>query len=687
MSPAEAKKRMAELRAEISRHDELYHRRAQPEIPDFDYDRLKQELAGLEQLFPEAVAALGLDTPTARVGDDRTEGFARVKHRQPMTTLDNTYDEGELREFHARLVRALGTNDLAYTVEPKIDGVAVSLTFERGRLTRAVTRGNGEEGDDVTANVRTLRGLPAALAGPPMPEVVEIRGEVFLRDEEFRRINQLQEEAGEAPYANPRNLAAGTLKQLDAKLVATRRLEMVLHGLGYCEPAIVDSQSAFHRQLRAWGLPVAEPFWSVRGIDPVWEKIQELDRIRRGFAFATDGAVVKLDLFAQQRHRAVGYRGMSADGRVEAARKLSPRWACAYKFAPDRAETRVREITIQVGRTGALTPVAELEPVLLAGTTVRRATLHNADEIARKDVRLGDAVLVEKAGEIIPAVVAVLLEKRPAGSQPYQFPRECPVCRTAAVRREGEVVWRCTNPQCPEKVRRRIEHFASKGCMDIEGLGEEMVAMLMSHGLVRSLADIYRLRREHLLPLKKSGEVWAGNLIAAIEASHTADLWRVIHGLGIPQVGSAAAKDLARTFRSFDALLSASETELLRIDGFGAKTAAAVHAWLADPENRELVRDLQAVGVTPAPPAAAGSGLAGKSFVLTGTLPTLSREQAMELIEAAGGRVSGSVSRKTHYLLAGEDAGSKLEKARTLGVTVIDEPEFRRLIGDGNTDE
>ncbi|MEY4938827.1 MAG: hypothetical protein RIQ93_562 [Verrucomicrobiota bacterium] len=681
MSPGQAQTRILQLRAEVARHDELYHRRAQPEIADYDYDRLKQELAALEKLFPESARAAGIDSPTAKVGDDRAEGFVRVKHRQAMTTLDNTYDEAELREFHARLVKALATEDLAYTVEPKIDGVAVSLTFEHGRFVRAVTRGDGEEGDDVTANVRTIQGLPHTLAGSSAPAVIEIRGEIFLCAEEFMRINQLQEEAGEPSYANPRNLAAGTLKQLDSKLVSSRKLEMLLYGLGYCEPAVVDSQSAFHAQLDAWRLPSVRQFWQVRGIDAAWAAIQELDRLRHGLAYATDGAVVKLDSFAQQRHKAVGYRGMSFDGRAEAARKLSPRWACAYKFAPDRAETRVLDITIQVGRTGALTPVAELKPVVLAGTTVKRATLHNADEIARKDVRVGDAVLVEKAGEIIPAVVAVLREKRPADSRPYEFPRECPVCHTAASRGEGGVVWRCPNPNCPEKVRRRIEHFASKAGVDIEGLGEEMVALLLEKQLIRTMPDIFRLKLENLLPLKKSGEVWAGNLIAGITARKTADLWRVIHGLGIPQVGAAAAKDLARTFRSLEALAAATPDELLRIEGFGEKTAAAVRAWFAEPANRQVIMDLHAAEVHPTPPAVASSALAGKTFVITGTLPTLSREDATARIEAAGGKVSGSVSKKTHFVVAGADAGSKLEKAKTLGVTVIDEPEFLRLLG------
>jgi len=697
MLPNEAQSRIAALRSELARHDERYYREAKPEISDFDYDGLKKELADLEARFPELAAA---ESPTQRVGDDRSEGFVRVKHRLAMTTLDNTYDETDLREFHARLVKAMGTEDLAYTVEPKIDGVAVSLTYENGKLTRAVTRGGGEEGDDVTTNVKTIRGLPAHLAqilnpkqinpkepdgdlfsergDEAFPDVIEIRGEIFLRDEEFRRINQLQEETGEALYANPRNLAAGTLKQLDSKLVATRRLEIVLYGLGACEPAPMgfDSQSSFQAQLRAWGLPVVEKFWSVRGIDAVWASIGELDAMRRGFAYATDGAVVKLDLFSQQL--VVGYRGAG-----QAARKLSPRWACAYKFAPDRAETRINAISLQVGRTGAVTPVAELEPVLLAGTTVKRATLHNADEIARKDVRVGDTVLVEKAGEIIPAVIEVVLAKRTPECVAYVFPTECPVCATKLMREEGGVKWMCPNPECPEKVRRKIEHFASKASLDIDGLGEEVVDLLLTRGLIKTIPDIFRLKVEDLLPLKKSGEVWAGNLVNGIAARRTADLWRVIHGLGIQQVGAASAKDLARRFRSLDALASASLNELVQIEGFGEKTAEAVRTWFNQPVNRALVEELQAAGVAPTPPveAAAGGALAGKTVVLTGTLPTLSREEATALIEAAGGKVSGSVSRKTHYVLAGEEAGSKLEKAKTLGVAVLDEASFRELLG------
>ncbi len=726
MTPLEAQARIAALRTELARHDELYYRQARPEITDFDYDRLKRELADLEVANPEFG---GGASPTKRVGDDRAEGFARVRHRQAMMTLDNTYDEGELREFHARLAKLLGTDDLAYTVEPKIDGLAVSLTYEHGKLVRAVTRGDGEEGDDVTANARTIRGLPAALRatederrevrgeraedggqttengrqrtddrGPKeaadelplfaeaeasrraaggIPDLIEIRGEVFLGIEEFQRINREQEEAGLEPFANPRNLAAGTLKLLDSAEVAKRRLEIVLYGLGACEPGEpAASQSEYLARLEAWGLPVVEKFWAVRGIDAVWAAIGELDQKRRGFSYPTDGAVVKLDRTDQQR--VAGFRGEG-----QTARKLSPRWACAYKFAPDRAETRVKAITIQVGRTGALTPVAELEPVLLAGTTVKRATLHNAEEIARKDVRVGDAVLIEKAGEIIPAVVQVLAEKRPAaGLAPYVFPTACPVCGTAATRAEGEVVWRCPNPDCPEKVRRRLEHFASKACLDIDGLGEEVVGMLIERGLVKAIPDIFRLTLADLLPLKKSGEVWAGNLIAAIAARKNADLWRVLNGLGIPQVGAAASKDLAQRFRSLDAIAAASDADLLNVGGFGERTVGLLRAWFAQPANQTLLAELRAVGLEPTPPAAAGAGapLAGKTLVLTGTLPTLSREAATELIEKAGGKVSGSVSKKTHYVVAGEEAGSKLEKARALGVTVLDEPGLRQLV-------
>ena len=673
MDSAEALKQIARLRQQIARHDELYYRRAQPEITDFDYDALKQELAALEQRFPQFASA---ESVTQQVGDDRTEGFQIYRHRERMMSLDNTYSEEELREFHARLVRDLERAELTFVVEPKIDGLAVSVTYEKGKLVRAVTRGNGVEGDDITANALTIRTLPRTLAkadGVPIPDVIEIRGEVFLTTAEFQRINKLREEAGEPLYANPRNLAAGTIKQLDSREVAQRKLEIVLYGRGHVEPmsALPETQTQFHGWVKAWGLPTVEQFWTVTGAEAVWGAIQKLDTLRDSFAYATDGAVVKLDSVPLQRRAG--------------STSKSPRWAMAYKFAPDRAETRLKAITIQVGRTGVLTPVAELEPVQLAGTTVARATLHNRDEIARKDIRVGDFVLVEKAGEIIPAVVAVNTARRTPECVPHVFPERCPECATPVVQLEGEVAVRCPNFECPVQVRRRVQHFASKASVDIEGLGEAMVDVLVGKGWVRSVPDIYRLRREDLLSLGKNVGKSSDNLLAAIEASKRAELWRFIHGLGVPHVGAAAAKDLARKFRSLDALATAKFEDFIAgkesvISGIGETMALAILAYFNEPRNRATVNELIAVGVDPVVPAA-GSALAGKTFVLTGTLPTLTRDDASAQIEAAGGKVSGSVSKKTHYVVAGAEAGSKLEKAQALGVPIIDEAQLLELLG------
>ena len=677
MNLAEASERVARLRAEIERHDARYYREAMPEITDAEYDRLKRELAGLEAQFPELASTA---SPTEQVGDDRTEGFVTYRHRERMMSLDNTYSEEELREFHARLVKLLGREALRYVVEPKVDGLAVSLTYERGRLVRAVTRGNGIEGDDITANVRTIRSLPETLAVLPdrvMPEVIEIRGEIYMTLAEFERINRQREEAGEPLYANPRNLAAGTIKQLDPREVAARKLEIVLYGIGYAEPAQVlpVTQAGYHELVKAWGLPTVEKFWTADGIDAVWAAVLELDRMRDRFAYATDGAVVKLDAIPWQREAG--------------ATSKSPRWAMAYKFAAEQAETELLAITIQVGRTGVLTPVAELAPVQLAGTTVSRATLHNRDEIARKDIRVGDFVRVEKAGEIIPAVVSVNTARRRPQCTPYAFPETCPVCGTGVVQLEGEVALRCPNYECPVQVQRRVQHFASKACVDIDGLGTAMVEALVNKGWVRSIPDLYRLRRDQLLTLGKNVEKSTGNLLAAIETSKHAELWRFVHGLGIPHVGAAAAKDLAKVFGSLEALAEAKfddfigEKKTSRIEGIGETMALAIIDHFNDPRNRTLIAELASLGVAPTAPAAGGpkgTALAGKTFVLTGTLPTLTREAAAAMIEAEGGKVSGSVSKKTHYVLAGEEAGSKLEKAKSLGVPVIDEAEFRRML-------
>ncbi|HEY0863896.1 MAG TPA: NAD-dependent DNA ligase LigA [Lacunisphaera sp.] len=673
MSPAEAKKRIEELRAEVARHAELYYRQAKPEISDRDYDKLERELADLEKEFPELAEK---DSQTAKVGDDRLEGFTTYRHRQPMQSLDNTYSEEEYRAFHQRLVKQLEREALSYVVEPKIDGLAVSVTYEKGKLTRAVTRGNGEEGDDITVNAKTIHSLPHELkAGRnlPVPDVIEIRGEIYLTTGEFQRINQEREEAGEPVYANPRNLAAGTIKQLDTREVARRKLEIVLYGIGYCEPPVAESQSGFLALVKQWGLPTVEKFWTADGIDEAWQAVGQLDRMRHDFAYGTDGAVTKLDSFALRR----------ASGSTSKA----PRWAIAYKFEPERAETKINAITIQVGRTGVLTPVAELEPVILSGTTVQRATLHNKDEIERKDIRVGDYVLVEKAGEIIPAVIEVNTKRRAPDCVPYKFPEQCPECGTKVIQIEGEVALRCPNHDCPVQVRRRLSHFVSKACMDIDGLGVAMVDELVTKGWVKGLADIYGLRREDLLTLGKSVEKSTDNLLAAIEASKKRELWRVIHGLGIPHVGVAAAKDLAAHFRDIGKLADATTDHFIAnkesvISGIGATMAEAITGFFQEPRNRATVAALLQAGVEPqvAAKTATSDLFAGKTFVLTGTLPTMSREQATALIEAAGGKASGSVSKKTSYVLAGAEAGSKLEKAKELGVPVIGEAEFLKLL-------
>ena len=680
MTPAEAQLRIAALRLEVAGHDERYHRKASPEISDQDYDQLKRRLQDLETKFPGPATAAGADSPTSQVGDDRSEGFQTYRHRQPMQSLDNTYSEAELREFHARLVRLLGREALSYVVEPKIDGLAVSLTYEQGKLVRAVTRGNGVEGDDVTANARTLKRLPKQLkasAQAPVPDLIEIRGEIYMTLVEFQRINAARDDAGEERYANPRNLAAGTIKLLDPREVAERQLEIVLYGIGACEPAKAagESQAGFHAKVRAWGLPTVEKVWTADGIDAVWAAIGDLDRLRHGFAYATDGAVVKLDSLPLQREAG--------------STSKAPRWAMAFKFAAERVETKLLSISVQVGRTGVLTPVAELEPVLLAGTTVARATLHNRDEIARKDIRVGDYVYVEKAGEVIPAVIAVNLERRTTACKAFTFPTHCPSCGTAVVQAEGEVALRCPNYDCPVQVRRRVRHFASKGCVDIDGLGEAMVDVLVEKGWVKSIPDIYRLKRASLLELGKSVEKSTDNLLAAIERSKGGELWRFVHGLGIPHVGAAAAKDLALRFQSLEALSESKYDDYIGagkeslIAGIGKTMAEAIIDHFNQPIQRTLVRDLARAGVAPQVPKAAvpcTGPLLGKTFVLTGTLPTLTREEASAQIEAAGGKVSSSVSKKTSYVLAGADAGSKLEKAQALKVAVIGEAEFRELL-------
>ncbi len=658
--------RIDQLREEIGKHDHLYHKLSEPEISDFEYDILKKELEALEAELPQDQRK---DSPTQSVGDDRLEAFEQYQHRQPMLSLDNTYNQEELFEFDQRLKRVLDREGpLDYVVEPKIDGVAVSLTYEDGVFVRAVTRGNGSEGDDVTQNVANIESIPRQLIGTDLPRWIEVRGEIFMRLEEFERLNQDRAAAGEALFANPRNLASGTVKMLDQVEARKRKLDIVLYGLGACEPQTFSKQSDFHQWLKDQSFPVVQMLESVSGIDQAWDSIQNLDTERINFDYATDGAVVKVDDIALQKE--AGFTSKA------------PRWAIAYKFKAEEAETILGKITIQIGRTGKLTPVANLKPVQLAGTTVKRATLHNEDEIQRKDIREGDTVIIQKAGEIIPQVVRVLVEKRPADSLPFSFPALLDSMGIKAERIPGEAAWRILGDDNPVQVRRKIVHYASRQCMDIENLGTAVVDQLVTEGLIHDIADLYTLESGQLEPLEGFARKSAENLVNGIQASKTADLWRLIHGLGIPHVGAQGAKDLVQAFHALDRLSAASTEDLAAVHGVGNIMAESIHTFFAADKNKQLIDRLKAHGLKLEEERAetGEQPLSGKTVVLTGSLPSLSRGEATAMIEAAGGRASSSVSKKTDYVLAGESAGSKLDKARKLGIPILGEAEFLNLL-------
>lgn len=657
-------KDIVKLRAEIAKHDRLYYKDATPSIDDQAYDRLKAELATLEAASPEFNFG---DSPTQSVGDDRLEAFVSYTHRVPMLSLDNTYSMEALIEFGRRLEKRFPDQTLNYLVEPKIDGVAVSLTYEHGQFVRAVSRGNGAEGDDITSNVRPIAGLPTTIENAP--DILEVRGEIYMRHEEFERINAIREAAGQQLYANPRNLAAGTIKLLDPAEASARKLDMVLYGVGACEPARYFShQAEIQEKLKGWGFSVLEKIWLSDGIEQAWLSIEELDTLRQDFSYPTDGAVVKLDDFRLQDEAGVTSK--------------APRWAIAYKFEAERAETLLKEISLQIGRTGAVTPVAILEPVQLAGTTVSRATLHNEDEIRRKDIRPGDTVLVQKAGEIIPQVLSVIESKRPADSQPFDFGVHLESLGIVAERDPTEAVWRITSKDDPIRQQRALQHFASRACMNIENLGTAVVEQLVSRGLAKNQADLYTLNTEQLLGLEKFAEKSATNLIAALETSKTRALWQLIHGLGIPHVGKQSAKDLEAHFESLDAIASATEEQLEEVDGVGSIMAQSLHAWFAEPDHVTLIDRLRDYGLNfqSARIETGDSALAGKIFVLTGSLPNLTRSEASAMIEKVGGRTSSSVSKKTDYVIAGEASGSKYAKAVKLELQILDESAFKALI-------
>jgi DNA ligase (NAD+) len=662
------------LRRLIARHEELYRVKHAPEISDFEFDELVSRLRKLEGNYQEHV------DPELGIGDDRAEGFQQRDHREPMLSLDNTYDEGDFRAFGERLQKALGTSDVDFVVEPKVDGVALSITYERGRFVRAVTRGNGSRGDDVTHNIALIESLPRELADAP--ELLEIRGEVYMELAEFQRLNAEREAEGEALYANPRNLAAGTVKLLDHEEARKRRLRVLCYGLGACEPQVFGSLSDFKRRLTRWGFPTRDDIPVQRGIEAAWAAIQKLDGLRRELPFPTDGAVVKVDRLAEQQKA----------GRTS----KFPHWAVAFKFPPDRAETVLRAITMQVGRTGAITPVAELEPVLLAGSTVARATLHNAGEIARKDIREGDTVRIQKAGEIIPQILEVVLAKRPAEAVPFDFEARLKELGLDAMRVGDEAAYKLRAPSREMKIRRLI-HFACKQCLDIDGLGEAVAEQLVDLGLVDAPVDALKLNRGEWMMVEGFKEKSVDNMLAGLAQAKQRELWRAIHALGIPNVGTQTAKDLARHFKSLDALEAARSADLLHtkigkkggvtheavIPGVGVEVSESILSFFSDPNHRDWVRAMREAGLNLAEAAAAAAveGVAGKTFVLTGTLPTLGRDEARDLIEKAGGKVSGSVSKKTDYVVAGEEAGSKLTKAQELGVPVLDEAGLRALLG------
>jgi DNA ligase (NAD+) len=652
----------------IAEHDRLYYLEAAPTISDQEYDRLYRELRDLEAKYPELISE---DSPTQRVGETPLANFVPVTHRTPMLSLDNTYSETEVADFFRRLERLLPNQTVTAVIEPKVDGVAISLFYQNGHLVYAATRGNGATGDDVTQNVRTIRVVPLRLHSPA-PAAVEIRGEVFLPKDVFAKLNRDRQAAGEPVFANPRNTAAGSLKQLDARLVADRRLSAIFYGFGLWQgPALRTHRKALTR-LRELGLPTHTRVWTAESVGEVIAAIDELGSLRHDFPYELDGAVVKVDQY-ELRER-LGFTSKA------------PRWAIAFKYQPERAETQVLSIEVQVGRSGKLTPVANLHPVFVSGTTVARATLHNGEEIRRKDIRVGDHVLVEKSGEIIPAVVEVLKEKRHGDEKPFQMPDRCPSCGGPVVRMPGQVDLRCVNVECPDQVRRRLEHFAHKGALDIEGLGEAMILQLVEHGLVKRIDHIYELTAEKLAELDRMGAKSIANLLAGIEASKSQPLWRLIFGLGILHVGATASRELADHFGTLDALRIATVDELRGVQNTGDVVAQSIHDWFQDRDNLALVealRDHELNFGDGSRETAISDRLQGTTWVITGTLSE-PRETLAKMIRSHNGRVASAVSRKTSYLLAGEEAGSKLDKAQKLGVKIVDEPEFRRILGAGS---
>jgi DNA ligase (NAD+) len=651
---------------ELIEHDRYYFDEAKPVISDYEYDKKMRSLIDYEKAHPSHIHP---NSPSQRLGEAATAGFSQKAHMVPMMSLANTYSKEEVGDFLKRVHKLLEKKEVVFCSELKMDGAAISLRYEKGKLLHALTRGNGKVGDDVTANIKTIPTVPLKLSGSEFPHDIEIRGEVYLSLSTFVALNAAREDEGLEPFANPRNAAAGSLKLLDPRVVAKRRLNLVCYGVAEGQSP-VPTQMELHHLLKKWGLPIAKPhhLGLAKNLEEIMEFAEKIHKERAHLPFEIDGIVIKVNEL--KAHAILGATGKT------------PRFAVAYKFAPEQAATRVLDIAVQVGRSGVLTPVAELEPVFLAGSTISRATLHNADEVARKDIRIGDLVTIEKGGDVIPKVVKVDVKKRPAHTKPWHMPKHCPVCKTAVLSEEGEVAIRCPNPKCMGQRVRRLIYFASKHAMDIEHMGEKVVEQLVDKGLVSRPSDIYLLDEKALMMLDGFKEKSIQNLLQSIDASRVTTLSRFIMGLGVKYVGTETADLLAEECGDIETLLKMKEDDFLKVEGIGEKTAQAVAEFFHDPDNREEIKRLLAHGVEPKAPKKKISGhpFSGKTFVLTGALAHYTRDEAATLIKDRGGKVSGSVSKNTDYVLVGEEPGSKYDKAKELKITLLSEEQFRKMV-------
>lgn len=665
----ETVKRAEQLRDQLRYHNYRYFMLDEPEISDAEYDRLMQELITIEEKFPELAVP---DSPTTRVGSPPLEKFETIPHSVPMLSLDKGFNGDDIRAFDQRVRRGLKTDEaIPYTVEPKVDGVAIELVYRNGVLESGSTRGDGYTGELITPNIKTIRGIPIRLQkreGTPYPSLLEVRGEVYMNLEDFRKLNALRMEQGLSLFANPRNASAGSLRQLDSKITAKRPLKMFVYGIGRTEGLNSDSHSGTIDILRRLGFPTNPHLRAGITVDEVIRFYQEADSMRNDLSYEIDGIVIKVDRY--ELHERLG------------TTSRSPRWAIAIKFKATREQTRVRDISVQVGRTGALTPVAFLEPVSVGGVTVSRATLHNEDEVRKKDVRVGDTVLVHRAGDVIPEIVKVIESERNGTERVFQMPRQCPVCGESVVRLQGEAATRCVNNACPAQLKGNIEHFASKAAFDIDGLGEKLIDQLVEKRVIATVADLFTLNVETLSGLERMGDKSARNLVDAMENSKEVRFPKFIYSLGIRNVGEYVARILAEHFETIDRLIAASQEELQVIEGIGPVVAQSIAEYFQREKNLKVIEALKQSGVriVSEKPAAREGRLGNKTFVLTGTLPTLSRREATDRITAAGGKVAGSVSIKTDYVVFGESPGSKLEQARTLGVEIIDEAKLLELL-------